>query len=131
MESKLDWANKSRSKTGEISSNFLPAVSRQAEVKFGDNLRQRRVFSHIELSLNAIGKKIEPIVRGWHNYFSKFYPSALQPVMMWLDRSITSWLRRKYKLSWLKAYRLLHRLIARQPETFWHWQFHCNPRKAV
>ena len=118
-------------KTGELSSNFLPAVSRQAEVKFRDNLRQRRVFNHTQQSLNTIAKHIEPIVRGWHNYFSKFYPSALQPVMMWLDKSITSWLRRKHKLSWTKAYQLLHRIIAQKPDTFWHWQFHRNPRRAV
>ena len=119
------------SKTGEISSNFLPAVSKKAEVKFRGNLRKRRVFQNTSQSISTLAKSIEPVVRGWHNYFSRFYSSALGHTIKWIDQSIASWLRRKHKLSWYKAYACLRRLIFQQPGLFWHWKHSRISRRAV
>jgi len=38
-----------------------------------------------------------PIIRGWLQYYGRFYRSALYPPMRQLDRSLARWADRKYK----------------------------------
>jgi RNA-directed DNA polymerase len=38
-----------------------------------------------------------PIVRGWLQYYGRFYRSALYPPMHQLDRSLARWAEQKYK----------------------------------
>ena len=41
--------------------------------------------------LEAIAKFVNPYVRGWVNYYGRFYKSALTPVLRGLDRSLVYW----------------------------------------
>ena len=38
-----------------------------------------------------------PIIRGWLQYYGRYYRSALYPPMRQLDRSLARWAYRKYK----------------------------------
>nr|WP_322096059.1 group II intron maturase-specific domain-containing protein [Pelagibius litoralis] len=44
---------------------------------------------------------VNPALRGWINYYGRFYKSALYPPLRHLDRYLTRWVMRKYKgLKW-------------------------------
>ena len=100
---------------------FLPAASPEASKKFRDKIKETRLFKMTHLSLGQLAKELNPRIRGWYNYFQHFYPSALYRQNYWLDSSITSWLRKKFRLKWSSAVKLLRRIAKAKPKYFAHW----------
>ena len=65
------------------------------------------------------------ILRGWLQYYGRYYRSALYPPMRQLDRSLARWAYRKYKKLRRHLRRATHgvaRLSRRDPKLFAHWQ---------
>jgi RNA-directed DNA polymerase len=70
-----------------------------------------------------IAKMLNPIVRGWFNYFSAFYKSKMAYNMMCLNARLYKWVRRKYsKLNATKALKWLKAEAKRNPRLFAHWE---------
>ncbi|CAG7631235.1 hypothetical protein E143388_07276 [Rhodococcus opacus] len=44
-----------------------------------------------------LARKINPIVRGWINYYGAFYRSALYPLLARINAYLVRWIRQKYK----------------------------------
>jgi group II intron reverse transcriptase/maturase len=119
------------SKTGKVFTTFLPAVGKsqlkemRRKVKYELNLRGK-----IHWDITEIAKLINPIARGWFNYYGKFQPSALNPIWRYINDCLMGWAKRKYK-SLLKmrgrAFNLLERICQAKPRLFAHWQYcrHC------
>ena len=66
-----------------------------------------------------------PIIRGWIQYYGRYYRSALYPTMRELNRDLALWAKRKYKKlrSHLrKAKHWIARISRRAPALFAHWQ---------
>jgi hypothetical protein len=42
-------------------------------------------------------REINPIVRGWINYYGAFYRSALYPLLTRINAYLVRWIRQKYK----------------------------------
>ena len=70
------------------------------------------------------GRWLNPVLRGWLDYFTVFYPSKVIPLCERIDRHLMRWARRKYKRlersekrarEWLKDVRKL------APRLFAHW----------
>jgi RNA-directed DNA polymerase len=38
------------------------------------------------------------VLRGWINYYGKFYKSKLAPILGQFDYALVRWVKRKYKL---------------------------------
>jgi len=115
---------KSRDKYGRIYLNFLPAVSRDATKVMRQTIRNWHIQLKSDKELVDIGNMFNSTLRGWHNYYSRFYESAMYAVWKHLNRYLTRWMRRKYKqLSGHKrkaAYELGK--IARQNQKIlFHW----------
>jgi RNA-directed DNA polymerase len=81
-------------------------------------------------SLNDLAEEVNPALRGWLNYFTAFYPSAVIPIGKRVDRHLMRWARRKHKRlersedrtrRWLKGVRQL------SPDLFAHWTL-CGTR---
>ena len=49
------------------------------------------------LTLKEIADKINSIVRGWFNYYGRFYPSILRKLLQYVDLRLASWVRVKFK----------------------------------
>jgi RNA-directed DNA polymerase len=49
------------------------------------------------LSLEDVAKMINPKVRGWINYYGKFYKTELGKTITLKSRSLERWATRKYK----------------------------------
>jgi RNA-directed DNA polymerase len=44
-----------------------------------------------------MAQEINPLLKGWLNYYGRFYRSALHAVFDTLDQYLVRWVRRKYK----------------------------------
>lgn len=65
-----------------------------------------------------------PIVRGWIQYYSKYYKSALFPLSEQINRHLVKWVANKYKNYRRKQRRAMHALgrTARvKTGLFAHW----------
>jgi len=117
-------------KTGQKFTNFLPAVSQEASKKFRDQIKKLGVLRMRQLPISELAQQINPRLRGWFGYFSRYYPSALSTMIQWLDSSLVRWLRRKYQLTWAATYALQRRIQSTNPGRFVHWTFRF-PGRAV
>jgi len=103
---------------------FLPAISHKAIQHIQEIVRGWKVRTKIRLPLEALADYWNPKVRGWIQYYGKFYVSALQSIKDILDLMLIKWARNKYKSvrrSVKKAKRLLQFIKDQNPNLFVHW----------
>lgn len=108
---------------GSVFLSYLPAISAKAKLSIYEQIREWRLMKRTTESLEDLQLDLNAQLRGWINYYGKFYPSALAPVLDHIDESIIRWAKRKYKnlkspsqaRSWLK------RIMLTQPHFFAHW----------
>jgi group II intron reverse transcriptase/maturase len=116
--------------TKRLFTRFLPAASTASGKKFRNSLKHRRIFTMHHLSVEELADQLNQRVRGWYNYFSHFYRSALFRMNDWLDSSLVRWVRKKHDVTWKHANRILQRLAGKEPRLFAHWHFRL-PGRAV
>lgn len=114
-----------RDRRGAFFVSFSPAVSRKALTAMRERLRRlpllRSVFS---AEFEEVAAVLNPIVRGWINYYGKFRPSALSPLYRYLNDQLARWARRKFKFLHRRKVRSglwLRECYRRQPSLFVHW----------
>ncbi len=121
---------RSRNRAGRLFVSFAPAVSSKAAKAMRQRVRGWRVHRRTDLALDEIAQWIQPVVRGWVQYYARFYPSALRTALRTLDSFLVRWAQRKYKRlrgHTKRAWGWLMSLRARQPRLFAHWV----PQSAV
>lgn len=104
--------------------NFLPAVSAAAMKRMYRDIREWRLPRQTSVGLNVLALRYNATLRGWLNYYGRFYKSALRRVYGHFDRRLLAWARRKYrKLARRprRARRWLKKMVCRQPRLFIHW----------
>ena len=120
----------SKSKHGKHFVNFLPAVSDDAKKAMGREIRSWRINRRSDKTLGDLARLVNPIVRGWINYYGRFYKSMLYPLFRRLNEHLARWASRKYKrlhhhyaraMSWLQS------VSQRDPTLFAHWQLGVRP----
>lgn len=110
--------------------SWLPAVSKKAMKSMNEKMKEMRVFRTSSCTLTHLAATINPVVRGWINYYGKFYRAKLKSFMHNLNVKIASWARRKYKnlrSSEMKAIRWLHGISQISPTLFAHWTIGAKP----
>ena len=122
---------RAKNRYGKPFVSFLPAVSNKAANAIRATIRSWRLGARRNnQSLEEIARLVNPFVRGWVNYYGRFYRSALTPVLRCLERSLAYWARRKYKrLRRHKrhAYYWLGRIARQEPQLFVLWQIGIRP----
>jgi len=88
---------RSRTRSGRLFLNFSPAVSEKAKKKIREEIRNWKLPNRIGMNIEQIAKMINPQVRGWINYYGKFYKSALYSLMEHIEYKLCLWARKKYK----------------------------------
>jgi RNA-directed DNA polymerase len=109
---------------GEWFTNWLPAVSHRSMRSMNEKMRKWDVLKRRDNTIQEIATAINPVLRGWINYYGKFYKTKLKKFMHIVNIKLASWARRKYKnlrVSEMKAIRWLHGVTVRQPTLFAHW----------
>ena len=117
---------RAKNRRGEYFVNFLPAVSRKAVKAMNLTLRKLGINRRTRHEIEDLARVINPIIRGWINYFGSFYRSAIYPVLEHLDEKLGRWAMRKFKRlrnRFSKAMQWLHGIRHRQPDLFAHWKF--------
>jgi RNA-directed DNA polymerase len=113
--------NKDRKRTY---TGFLPAVAAGKLTDMSRKAASWRLHRRINSTLDDLAREVNPALRGWLNYFTVFYPSAVVSIGRRMDRHLMRWARRKYKRlersekrarAWLKGVR------KRSPDLFAHW----------
>ena len=110
-------------KTGKVFWGYLPAVGRKAKKKLRNNLKESKLLKNTTLNIWDLARTLNPIVRGWLNYFTKFYPSAAAYVGYKLDQGLVKWSMKKYRNGYKKASAIFKRIKAKSPRYFAHWEF--------
>ncbi|MDA8395803.1 MAG: group II intron reverse transcriptase/maturase [Candidatus Dormibacteraeota bacterium] len=113
------------SKTGRSFSSFLPAMSTEALKAKGTELRRMRVHRHVNRTLNDLARWLNPIVRGWMQYYGRFHRSAMYPLLRRISTYLMRWAWKKYRRlrTHLRFQRWWRGLLDRVPELFAHWQW--------
>jgi hypothetical protein len=116
-------ARGARRKDGSMFLNFSPAVSKDALKKMSATLRAWRLHRRTGSSEHDLARQINPVVRGWMQYYGAFYRSALYPLLGRINAYLMRWSRNKYKrLQGRKKARDQWELaVKRRPRFFAHW----------
>jgi RNA-directed DNA polymerase len=115
----------SRSRFGKHFVNFSPAVSGSAKRAMGREIRSWHLPRRSDKTLDDLAAMFNPIIRGWINYYGRFYRSMLYPLLRHINWGLVRWAMRKFKgLHGHKrrAYRWLAGVARRQPDLFAHWR---------
>ena len=104
---------------------FNPAVSPDALKTMRAKIRDLNLRRQTQLSLQDMARKINPLLRGWIGYYGRYAPSALSPLLRYVNQTLVAWAVRKFKR--FKGYRtgagqFLGRLATQRPDLFVHWQ---------
>jgi RNA-directed DNA polymerase len=102
---------------------FVPAISKDALKKIGGTVRRWRLGRRSQLTLADLARWINPIVRGWMQYYGRFNRSVLYPVLQRINAYLVRFLRKKFRRvrSFKKAEAGWQRIIAQYPRAFAHW----------
>jgi RNA-directed DNA polymerase len=120
----------SKSKHGEHFVNFSPAVSADARKQMGREIRRWRLHRWSDKTLTDLARSINAIVRGWINFYGRFYRSELVRFLRRINDYLVRWAMRKYKRLRrhpARARRFLATVYRREPGLFAHWRFGARP----
>jgi RNA-directed DNA polymerase len=113
------------SRVGKMFVSFIPAVSAKAINSMRSVLRRWKLSHRGDLELEVLVEWLQPVVRGWANYYGRFCPSHLYRALSMVDELLVRWALRKYMgrkkhTGW--AWDWLKRLRLKQPTLLSHWQ---------
>ena len=116
-------ARGARGRNGETFTSFLPAMSKAALKKVSGEVRRWRLHLRIGHSFTELARQINPVVRGWLQYYGAFYRSVLQPLLARINAYLMRWIRKKYRRPrpFQKAKACWQRITSQYPRLFAHW----------
>lgn len=121
-----------KNKAGVYFMGFVPAVSKEAAKEFRRKIKQTIRRSRTT-DITLLAKELNPIIRGWYNYFGVFCPSeAYRKGINYVNLILVRWMKRtrkKVKRAHMKAQHLLYRIAKSSPEMFYHWKVGYMPVK--
>ena len=117
-------ARGAKNKKGDCYVSFLPAISNKAKKKIKKTIKSWRIHRITWTTLEEISKKIDPIVRGWFQYYGRCYKSEMYTSLRNIERYLIRWVRTKYKKlrdHGRLAKQFLGKVRKRSPNIFYHW----------
>jgi RNA-directed DNA polymerase len=110
---------------GKYFVSFLPAVSDKAAKNIRQEMRTWKLHLRSDKTISDLARMFNATIRGWVQYYGRYYRSMLHPVFRHLDRTLVRWACRKYKK--LRGHRRraahwLRRISIREPKLWAHWQ---------
>jgi len=122
---------RAKNRWGKPFVSFLPAISIKSAKAIRATIREWRLAStRNNQSLEDLARLVNPSVRGWMNYYGRFYRSRCVQVLRHLNEALAAWVRRKYtrfrrreraSMYWLG------RVARRDPKLFVLWQLGVRP----
>ncbi|MGW2770241.1 group II intron reverse transcriptase/maturase [Streptomyces sp. NPDC001275] len=106
---------------GVMFTAFLPAISHQALKRLSRTVRSWRLHRRTAQESSDLARTVNPVVRGWMNYYGRFYRSVLYPLLDRINTYLLRWIQKKYRVGTKQALRRLARGHTRRPKYFAHW----------
>jgi group II intron reverse transcriptase/maturase len=104
---------------------FNPAVSVSAMKAMRETIRDLNLRRQTQLSLQDIACQLNPLLRGWIGYYGRYAPSALYPLLRYVNHTLVAWAMRKFKRfkgRRILAGRFFERLAKERSDLFVHWR---------
>ncbi len=114
-----------RTRNGELFVSFSPAISDKAKKSIRQTIKRWRLHRWSGATLNSIAAEINPVVRGWINYYGRYIRSEVRSPLQQIDLYLVRWAKGKYKRlrghqcrasAWVAGIR------SRDPKLFVHWE---------
>jgi hypothetical protein len=122
---------RARNRWGKYFVSFLPAMSTKAATAIRHTIREWRMAStRNNQRLEDLARVVNPVVRGWMNYYGRFYRSKCVQVLRHLNEALAAWARWKYKRFRRRERASMHwlgRIAQRDPKLFVLWQLGVRP----
>jgi RNA-directed DNA polymerase len=120
----------SKNRFGKHFVNFSPAVADEASKRMRQEIRRWRLHLRSDKTLTDLARMFNAVLRGWINYYGRFYKSALYPTFRHLNEILVRWAVGKFKRlrrHRARARRLLQDIARREPTLFAHWRLGVRP----
>jgi group II intron reverse transcriptase/maturase len=104
---------------------FNPAVSVSALKAMRATIRELNIRRQTQLSLADIAQRLNPLLRGWIEYYGRYAPSALYPLLRYVNQTLLAWAMRKFKRfadHKIRASQFLQKLARDHAHLFVHWR---------
>ena len=88
-------------------------------------IRELNLRHRTDLPMDEIARQINPLLRGWIEYYGRYAPSALYPLLRYVNQMLLAWAMRKFKRfkgHKIRASRFLQKLARDQMSLFVHWR---------
>ncbi len=118
-------------KYGRVYVNFSPAVSRDALRSMRQTIRGWHLQLKCDKEIMDLSTMFNAVLRGWHNYYGRFYGSAMSVIWKHMNDYLVRWMRRKYKnlaRHKTRARHALAKLAQSCPNAFVHWKLGYSPK---
>ena len=93
--------------------------------RISTQVRRWRLHRWTYHTFSEVARAINPVVAGWMQYYGRFYPSALYPLLARINAYLVRWIRNKYRR--YDATRVSRRKLAEvahgYPRLFRHWKW--------
>ena len=117
-------------KQGMVHPNFLPGISIASKKAIRQEMRSWHIQLKTDKSIDDLAEMFNAKLRGWHNYYGKFYSSSMSTIWRHLNRYLVQWVRRKHKRFTKhkrRAWNYLNHLAHANPDLFIHWKIGIMP----
>lgn len=122
---------RAKNRWGKYFVSFLPAISAKAAKAIRETIRDWRMAStRNNQRLEDLARLVNPSVRGWMNYYGRFYRSKCVQILRHLNEALAAWARRKYKRFRRRERASMHwlgRIARRDAKLFVLWQLGVVP----
>jgi RNA-directed DNA polymerase len=114
-----------RSQDNTLFWGFNPAVSVSALKAMRAAMRELNLRHRTDLPMDEVARQINPLLRGWIEYYGRYAPSALYPLLRYVNQMLLAWAMRKFrrfKAHKIRASRFLQKLAREKAGLFVHWR---------
>jgi RNA-directed DNA polymerase len=113
-----------RFRANSLFCGFNPAVSKSAMKAMRQAIRELNFRHQTHLSMDEIARRLNPLLRGWIEYYGRYAPSALYPLLRYVNQALLAWVMRTFKRlkgHKVRASQFLQQLAKERADLFVHW----------
>jgi group II intron reverse transcriptase/maturase len=112
-------------RNGRLFCGFTPAVSPMALNAMRETIRDLNFRRQTQLTLADIANRLNPLLKGWIEYYGRYTPSALFTILRYVNQMLLRWAVRKFKrfkAHKTRASHFLQSLVRDNASLFVHWR---------
>jgi len=102
---------------------FSAAICNAAKTDIRSKIREVLHTQWSTQTLEWFAFKLNPKIRGWINYYTRFHRDEAQGVFYYLNELIRKWMKNTYKIRGKdKLYKKYQLIQSQNPSLFYHWR---------